>query len=198
MVLMSSTETTCRLSTGIQGILLDIALLSIHHGLVCGKPFPVGPEGLAPELARPSATFVTINLNGHLRGCIGSLQAVRPLAADVASNAYAAAFLDRRFNPLSAEEAGQIRLHLSLLTPAMPMRFGSEADLLNQIVPFEDGLILEDAGRRGTFLPSVWESLPRPEQFLHHLKLKAGLPADHWSSTVQVWRYHTESIHQPE
>ncbi|MGI9211136.1 MAG: AmmeMemoRadiSam system protein A [Methylococcaceae bacterium] len=195
---MSSTETTCRLSPGIQTMLLDIALLSIHHGLVCGKPFPVGSEGLAPELAKPSATFVTINLNGNLRGCVGSLQAVRPLASDVAYNAYAAAFLDRRFGPLSAGEAGQIRLHLSLLTPALPMQFGSEADLLSQIVPFEDGLILEDGGRRGTFLPSVWESLPRPEQFFHHLKLKAGLPTDHWSPTVRVWRYHTESIHQPD
>jgi AMMECR1 domain-containing protein len=76
------------------------------------------------------------------------------------------------------------------------MQFSSEADLLSQMVPFEDGLILEDVGRRGTFLPSVWESLSRPETFLEQLKRKAGLPVNHWSPTLKVWRYHTESIHQ--
>jgi len=196
MVRMSSTDKkTCRLSSGLQRILIDIAGLSIQHGLVNHTPFPLGKEGLAAELAIPRATFVTLHLDGQLRGCIGSLQAVRPLAEDVAYNAFAAAFLDRRFAPLSAREAGQIQLHLSLLTPATPVQFSSEADLLTKIVPFEDGLILEDGSRRGTFLPSVWESLPNPEKFLQHLKLKAGLPPDHWSTTLKVWRYHTESIH---
>ena len=156
----------------------------------------MGREGLAPPLAQPGASFVTINLNGQLRGCIGSLQAIRPLAEDISFNAYAAAFLDHRFAPLGENEQDQIRLHLSLLTPVTPIVFSSQQNLLAQIVPGEDGLILEEGGRRGTFLPSVWESLPSPEQFLGHLKLKAGLPADYWSPTLRVYRYHTESIHQ--
>ncbi len=197
MVRMCSIDKkTCSLPAGLQQILIDIALLSIHHGLANHTPFPIGREGLAPELAIPRATFVTIHLDEQLRGCIGSLQAVRPLAEDIAHNAFAAAFLDRRFAPLSAREAGRVRLHLSLLTSAIPVEFRSEADLLAKIVPFEDGLILEDGNRRGTFLPSVWASLPNPEKFLQHLKLKAGLPPDHWSTTLRVWRYHTESIHQ--
>lgn len=176
--------------------MLDVALLSIHHGLVHKKPFPIGHEGLAPDLAKPRATFVTINLNGQLRGCIGTLQAVRALAEDIAFNAYAAAFLDRRFSPLTENELEHIRLHLSLLTPPIPIHFSSQEDLLKKIVPFEDGLILEEGSNRGTFLPSVWESLPNPEKFLDHLKMKAGLPGDYWSPTLKVSRYHTESIHQ--
>ena len=185
---MSSDKQTCSLASGIQRVLLDLAVLSIRHGLVQHKPFPVGREGLAPELATPRATFVTLNLDGQLRGCIGALQAVRPLAEDIAYNAFAAAFMDPRFSPVTAGELEQIRLHLSLLTPAVPMQFSSEADLLSQMVPFEDGLILEDVGRRGTFLPSVWESLSSPETFLEHLKRKADLPVNHWSATLKVWR----------
>ncbi|MEY4195760.1 MAG: AmmeMemoRadiSam system protein [Pseudomonadota bacterium] len=195
MVHMSSTNSSCSLTVGLQRVLIDLARLSIHHGLANRTPFPVGTGGLAPELAVLRATFVTLNLDGHLRGCIGTLQAVRPLAVDIAHNAFAAAFQDHRFTPVSPAEAERLHLHLSLLTPAVPLQFSSEADLLAKIVPFEDGLILEDGGRRGTFLPSVWESLPNPEKFLQHLKLKAGLPVDYWSSGLKVWRYRTESIH---
>lgn len=192
---MSSSK-SCSLSSGVQRILVDLALLSIRHGLVQNKPFPVGREGLASDLSLPRASFVTLNLDGQLRGCIGTLQAVRPLAEDIAFNAFAAAFLDRRFRPVTAGELEHIRLHLSLLTPAVPMQFTTQDDLLSQLVPFEDGLILEDGSHRGTFLPSVWESLPSPGTFLDHLKSKAGLPVDHWSPTLRVFRYHTESIHQ--
>ncbi len=129
-----------------------------------------------------------------MRGCIGTLEAFRPLAEDIAHNAYAAAFQDPRFPPVDASEVDGLDIHLSLLTPAEPMSFQSEQDLLVQLRPGVDGLILAEGGRRGTFLPSVWEQLPEPAQFLEHLKLKAGLPKTYWSDSIRVFRYETEGV----
>ncbi len=113
---------------------------------------------------------------------------------DVVENAFASAFKDPRFPPLAAAEFDDLEIHISVLSPATPMMFSSEADLLRQLRPGVDGLILEDGPHRGTFLPSVWESLPQPLEFLRNLKMKAGLPADHWSDRVRVYRYQTESF----
>lgn len=174
--------------------LIRLARDSIRHGLAQGVPLPVDLDGLPKELSEPRASFVTLLLNGQLRGCIGSLEAVHPLALDVAHNAFAAAFRDPRFPPVAERELRRLELHLSILTPAVPLVFSSEADLLAQLVPFEDGLILAEGRRRGTFLPSVWESLPDPAEFLAHLKQKAGLARNYWSSGIEVRRYRTEVI----
>jgi len=140
------------------------------------------------------ATFVTLQKQGELRGCIGRLEAARPLAEDIAGNAYSAAFEDPRFQPLHESELDGLEIHLSLLTPSEPLAFTSEQDLLDQLRPGEDGLILAEGSRRGTFLPSVWEQLTTPRQFLEHLKLKAGLPASYWSNSIKAWRYRAEVI----
>jgi AmmeMemoRadiSam system protein A len=132
--------------------------------------------------------------SGELRGCIGSIEAHRPLVLDVAHNAYAAAFLDHRFAPLDTRELAEISLDISILTPTEEIQFDNEADLIEKIRPGIDGLILEDGLHRGTFLPSVWESLPDVESFWRHLKLKAGLPIDHWSASLKVSRYTSESF----
>lgn len=174
--------------------LLDLARVSISHGLKTGKPFKPDLADYPPELAELRATFVTLEKRGQLRGCIGMLEAVRPLAEDVAENAFSAAFKDYRFAPLTADEFDGLSIHISLLSPPEPMTFSSERDLLEQIRPGVDGLILEEGYRRGTFLPSVWESLPEPEQFLRHLKQKAGLPAQYWSDSVKISRYTAELI----
>jgi len=174
--------------------LLSIARQSIQHGLQHGRPLTISLDDYGEPLQHPAASFVTLMLNRQLRGCIGSLEAHRPLVIDVAENAFAAAFRDPRFAPLTAAEFPDLEYHISLLNPAEPMQFRDEADLLKQLRPQVDGLILEDQGHRGTFLPSVWESLPRPEQFLQQLKLKAGLPADYWSDTLKVSRYTVEDI----
>ena len=129
-----------------------------------------------------------------LRGCIGHLEAVQPLVVDVAENAFAAAFRDPRFPALTAREWPDVEVHLSILTPAQPITFVDEPDLLAQLRPGEDGLILEDGPNRGTFLPSVWESLPDAGQFLTQLKRKAGLAANHWSEQLRIYRYGTESF----
>jgi AmmeMemoRadiSam system protein A len=174
--------------------LLTVAADSIAHGLRSRMPLAVEPARFDQPLRLLRATFVTLKLAGRLRGCIGTLEAVRPLVADVAYNAFAAALSDPRFAPLGIAEQTQVNIHISVLSPPQPMTFAGEDDLLSQIRPNIDGLILEDAGRRGTFLPSVWESLPDVATFWSHLKTKAGLPANHWSDTLRVSRYTTESI----
>lgn len=175
-------------------LLLRVANESIAHGLAHSQPLAPDPQRYPPSLRQPGASFVTLHLHGELRGCIGSLEAHRPLLADVAHNAFAAAFRDPRFSPLRIDELLPLQIHLSILSAPVPMAFASQDDLLAQLRPGVDGLILADLGRRGTFLPAVWESLPDRQQFLAHLKAKAGLPADHWSNTLRVWRYTTQSI----
>lgn len=175
-------------------ILLDIAAASIRNGLDTGRPLAVEVQDYPDSLQQPGASFVTLYIKNQLRGCIGMLEPIRPLVEDVAENAFAAAFRDRRFPKLSDAEYPQLEYHISILTPAEPLQFESEADLINQIRPGVDGLILAEHGLRGTFLPSVWESLPDPHDFLRHLKVKAGLPADHWSEAVQVQRYTVEEF----
>ena len=186
-----------RFSESSREILLDIAWSSIRHGLEQNTPLKLNPKDYPADLQVHSACFVTLSLQGELRGCIGHLEAQMPLAADVAENAFSAAFRDPRFPPLSERELKKLEIHISILTPSEPMQFDSEADLLGKIKPGIDGLILVEGRHRGTFLPAVWESLPDPDSFLRHLKQKAGLPDDYWSDTLEVFRYETESFPEP-
>ena len=187
---MSFTE----LSDADKQVLLDIAKQSIHHGLSNGAPLSVNSSNYSEALQQTAATFVTLNLQGQLRGCIGTLEAFQPLIRDVAEHAYAAAFKDPRFSPLSAAEEALLDIHISILTPAKPMSFSSQQDLIAQLKPGEDGLILQAGFNKGTFLPSVWESLPDPRDFLQHLKMKAGLPGNYWSDDIKISRYKAVSI----
>jgi hypothetical protein len=151
------------------------------------KPTPQPSEGT--WLRESRATFVTLTLEDNLRGCIGSLEAHRPLGEDVIANARAAALQDPRFAPLTREEYGRIEVEVSLLSAAKRILFENHADLIRQLRPGEDGIILECQGRRGTFLPQVWKSLPDAEQFIAHLKQKAGIPTAMSTSRCKVWRY---------
>jgi AmmeMemoRadiSam system protein A len=174
--------------------LLDLAKSSIQHGVQTGRPLKINLADFPVELAEHRATFVTLRKNHELRGCIGMLEAIRPLAVDIAENAYSAAFEDPRFPALEAGELSELEIHLSILTPAEPVSFTSEQDLLDQLQPGIDGLILQEGRRRGTFLPSVWENVPKPEQFLRYLKQKAGFAPDYWSDNIKIYRYRTEMI----
>lgn len=151
----------------------------------------------APWLAEPGATFVTLTQKGHLRGCIGSLVARRPVLVDVRSNAVAAAFADPRFPALAAIEYEQTRVEVSLLSEPQPLAFGSEAEALASLRPGVDGVILEFAAWRSTFLPQVWEQVPDPATFLAHLKRKAGLPADFWHEEIRLRRYTVRKWKEP-
>lgn len=154
----------------------------------------IDEAGFAPSLRSHGAAFVTLTAQGRLRGCIGSLKAHRPLVRDVAENAISAGHADPRFPAVTVDDLDGLRLKIAVLGPTAPMRFETEDDLIAQLRPGEDGLILSDLGRRGTFLPMVWESLPEPAAFLTALKRKAGLAHDHWSPSLQVLRYRAESF----
>lgn len=183
-----------QLNSNDKNTLLDIARQSISHGLQHRHPLAIETHQYSTVLQNHAASFVTLEINHQLRGCIGTLQAYQPLIKDVADHAYAAAFQDPRFQPVNQAEIDQLDIHISILTPASPMQFSSEADLIRQLHPGVDGLIFESGSHRGTFLPSVWESLPDAKDFLCHLKQKAGLPADYWNDDIQVSRYTTLSI----
>jgi len=188
---LSSSEA---LSQAERSELLQLAHDSIRHGLDHGRALAINLNAYSEPLQQQRATFVTLEIDGQLRGCIGMLQAVRPLVNDVAENAFSAAFSDPRFPPLSEQEFDQLDIHISILSPATPMAFDSEENLIAQLRPGVDGLILSDGVARGTFLPSVWESLSEPREFLQQLKRKAGLPVNYWSESIEVSRYTTEYI----
>jgi len=190
----NSSEPGGALAAGQRATLIAVARRSIEHGLETGRPLVIVPSEYHRDLKAVRASFVTLQGRGQLRGCIGHLEAVQPVVVDVAENAFAAAFRDPRFNPLSRAEWPDVDVHLSLLTAPEAIRFRDEADLIAQIRPGEDGLILQDGPNRGTFLPSVWDGLPDPTDFLVHLKQKAGLAANHWSERIEIYRYHTESF----
>ena len=187
MVFMSFNETNKR-------SLLDLAYRSIETGMKTGHPLNVNLRDYPVELSQQRATFVTLEKNKQLRGCIGMLEAVLPLAEDISENAFSAAFKDPRFPPLSESELKDLEIHLSILSPSVEINFTTEEDLIAQLRPNIDGLILENDSRKGTFLPSVWQSIPESEQFLRHLKQKAGLAKNYWSEQIKVYRYTTEII----
>lgn len=167
----------------------EVVLPIARSAIATRLGLPAAAREDAPFLQAHGATFVTLRKQGELRGCIGTLQAHRPLLDDIKENAQAAAFLDPRFPPLSRREFAHVRVEVSLLEAPVPMAFDDEDDLVSRLQPHVDGLVLEYGGFRGTFLPQVWESLPAPRDFLSHLKRKAGLPADFWAEGVRVSRY---------
>jgi len=177
-----------------RAVLLGVARESIRHGLRESSVLSLRLADYSRTLCREGASFVTLKRYGELRGCIGTLAAMQPLVENVNANAYSAAFRDPRFPPLAGSELAGLDIHISVLGTPEPMNFRSEHDLLRQLRPGEDGLIVEEGSRRGTFLPSVWEQLPQPGEFLRHLKIKAGLPEDYWSQTLRVRRYAVESF----
>lgn len=175
--------------------LIEAARYGVKFGIQHGRAPKVGlGSGLSPTLTTRRACFVTLNLDGRLRGCIGSMVAHRPLLPDVIDNAWKAAFGDRRFAPLTPAELDRISVSVSILSTPTAMTFADEPDLIRQVRPDIDGLVMQDGDRRGIFLPSVWSGLPKAETFVTQLKRKAGLPADHWSDTLRVFRYTTESF----
>lgn len=186
---------SARLPEAERQALLDAARQSIVLAAREGvEPKVKSWQGIPETLKAIRGTFVTLKIGGRLRGCVGSMAPHRPLLADVVANAFKAGYQDRRFQPLSAAELDQIDVEISVLSHARPMVFADEEDLIRQLRPDVDGVVLADGGARGLFLPSVWESLPRAEDFLGHLKRKAGLPANHWSPELHAFRFTAEKF----
>ena len=173
--------------------LTQLASDTIAHGVHRGDAPAIDPEQWPEELREVRASFVTLHRHGDLRGCIGALEAEHPLVRDVSMHAFGAAFRDPRFRAVSADELSSLDIHISVLGIPTPLQFGTEAELLDLVRPGVDGLVLIEGARRATFLPDVWQKLPEPGQFLCQLKIKAGLAPGHWSETLTVHRYTTES-----
>lgn len=145
-------------------------------------------------LRRPGASFVTLRIDGEVRGCIGSVEARRPLGDDVAHNARAAAFRDPRFPPVSTDERARLQVEVSLLSPREPIEAASEAEAARCLRPGLDGVYFEFHTLAATFLPQVWEGIPEPLAFLGELRRKAGLPPRFWHRDVRLSRYTVEKF----
>ncbi|HIG40549.1 MAG: AmmeMemoRadiSam system protein B [bacterium] len=182
-----------RFSNDLRARILKIARQAILHSLQGKGNFQLNLDLFPDPLKVDGASFITLNLQGHLRGCIGSLEAHRSLILDIANNAQAAAFKDPRFKPLSLQEYHAMELHVSILSPPELLPVNSREELLAIIRPGKDGIIIEESGRRATYLPSVWDQLPDPDRFISELRSKAGLDASQWGR-CQVFRYTTEEF----
>lgn len=167
--------------------LLGLARSAIEARIKGGTA--VVPDDLPARFYSPGASFVTLKRGGALRGCVGSPEAWRLLVADVVDNAVKAAFHDPRFTPLGQAELNDLDISVSVLSQPQPLAFADEADLLRQLRPRVDGLIIEDGPHRALFLPAVWEMLPEPRQFLAELKRKGGMGTDHWSPNLRAKRF---------
>jgi AmmeMemoRadiSam system protein A len=175
-------------------VLLTIARNSIEYPVKNGKKYKVEPSLLTDILKKNKATFVTLYVNDDLNGCIGSLTAFRPLADDVAHNAFSAAFEDHRFNSITFGDLDDLKIEISILSEPTRILFKNEADLLDKITMYDDGLILKLGLKQATFLPTVWEKLPDKIQFLKRLKEKAGLAPGYWSNQLEFFKYQVEKI----
>lgn len=174
--------------------LLALARRSIAWHLAEGTTMAYPLSGQPRELRARRAAFVTLSADGRLRGCVGTPVAWRPLVEDVIDNAAAAAVKDMRFAPLALAELEHVAIALSLLSPPTPLPAASEAALIAELVPGRDGLILSEGTCKAIFLPQVWEHLAEPRQFLAQLKLKAGLPENHWSRYLAFQRFTSTSV----
>jgi uncharacterized protein len=167
-------------------VLIAIARAVISEAL--GKSIHAVNENF-PWLQQKAATFVTLTKNENLRGCIGTIEAYRPLLLDIKANAFAAAFRDPRFPPLTLDELDLVKVEVSLLSVMQPISFSSEQDALSQLRTGIDGVVFEFRNYHSTFLPQVWEQLPEPSVFMAHLKHKAGLAPDFWDDEIKLYRY---------
>jgi len=164
------------------------------------QPLPkIDLQALPPALREERTCFVTLTLHGHLRGCIGGLEAREPLALDVQEHAIGAATYDPRFDPVTPDEAKNLHIEISVLTTPEPVIYQSPDELLKILRPHIDGVMLKQGIRRATFLPQVWEKIPDPQIFLEMLSEKMGARHDAWRSpTTQTFRYQVESFEEKD
>jgi AmmeMemoRadiSam system protein A len=179
------------LSTEDVDALFGLADLGVRAGLAGEQPPKLSPASLPPALREPSGVFVTLEVDGALNGCIGSVVPKEPLGAAVVELAWRAAFADPRFPPLAAADYPLLEIKVSLIGPLQPVAAGSEAELAANLRPGVDGVLIRWGAANATFLPAVWHKLPDPVTFLRHLEAKAGLRPGQWPPGMEAWRYET-------
>jgi len=178
-------------------MLLQLARQSLESGVRGEKLASLDLQSLSPRLREQGASFVTLTINGQLRGCIGALDAYQPLAEDVREHAIAAALQDFRFSNVESEELPQIEIEISRLTPPVPLAYTTPEDLLSKLRPGIDGVLIRDGSRRATFLPQVWEKLPDPVEFLENLCYKMGAEPNLWRKKhLDIAIYQVEEFHK--
>jgi MEMO1 family protein len=176
--------------------LAELAARAVDHELRAGTAYPLGDDDVPDPLRSPGASFVTLERGPELLGCIGSLDPRRALWRDVALNARAAAFEDPRFSPLAADEREGITVEVSVLSEMEDLPATSVEAVVDSLRPGVDGLVLAAEGKRGTFLPDVWEKIPDPEDFVRELVAKARWETP-WPPNARAWRYTTTSVSAP-
>jgi AmmeMemoRadiSam system protein A len=177
--------------------LLRIARESIEAALNHRPEDRLVLPSLPAELQSEGACFVTLTLDGELRGCIGSLEASQPLALDVQEHAVDAAFHDFRFPPLTESELAGLHIEISVLSAPLPLTYQNAEDLPGLLHPGVDGVILARGLRRATFLPQVWEKVPEPSTFLDMLCEKMGFEYDLWRrQKLDVFTYQVECFEE--
>jgi len=178
-----------------RNILLSVAREAITAA-VARRSLPALQIEKQPQILQADgATFITLTKNGHLRGCIGTMEPYQPLIADVQEHAVAAALSDYRFPKVTQDELGQIRIEVSRLTPLKRLPYKETEELVKALRIGVDGVLIRNEGRQATFLPQVWEQLPQPDQFLSQLCLKMGAPADLWKTQpMEVFTYQVEKF----
>lgn len=177
--------------------LLRVARLALENGVRGESMPPLDLNKFTPRLQADGTSFVTLTINGMLRGCIGSLEPNQSLAEDVREHAIAAALNDYRFPPVRISELSQIEIEVSRLTTPVSLEYDSPEDLLSRLRPGVDGVVIRDGMRRATFLPQVWEKLPDPAEFLDHLCAKMGATPGLWRQKhIDVLIYQVEEFHE--
>lgn len=173
--------------------LLQLARQTLEYYFATKERMLIEVDDLDDELTQKRGTFVTLTKGGELRGCIGHIEAIQEIYKDIIDNALSAAFGDHRFRPLEEEELAEVKIEISILSRPVELKYTSADDLLAQLVPLHDGVIIE-LGRNGaTYLPQVWEDLPDKSGFLTSLCEKAGLDPDEWrKGKLKVSVYEAE------
>jgi len=182
-----------------QQTLLRLGRAAMERAVRGEKLAPLDEATLSPHLHEQGSSFVTLTIDGQLRGCIGGLEARQSLAEDVRQHAVAAALEDPRFPPVTQDELNGIQIEVSRLTRPHPLEYKDAEDLLSKLRPHVDGVILRDGMyHRGTFLPQVWEKIPDPAEFLNNLCYKMGLSKNLWRNKhLDVLIYQVEEFHEP-
>jgi len=177
--------------------LLDVARKTIQQELFEDTPVKQGNEMASPMFSEKRGTFVTLTINGSLRGCIGHIIPQETLLEGIKENAVNAAFKDPRFNPLSKKDWGNVKIEISILTDPKPLEYSDADDLLKKIRTNVDGVIIKKGYYQATFLPQVWEQLPDKKEFFTHLCLKAGMDGNEWKKgKLEVYTYQVQAFEE--
>ncbi len=187
---------TAQLTTDEGHYLISLARKTIENRLDQKEP-PVSGTNISPKFYEKRGTFVTLTMEGQLRGCIGHILPQEFLIEGIRTNAVNAAFRDPRFAPLSKAEWERVKVEISILTEPKTLSYSDVHALISELRPGIDGVIIKKGYSQAVFLPQVWEQLPRKEEFLAHLCLKAGLDADEWQKgDLEVFTYQVQAFEE--